>query len=344
MIISFNTGKVETKGGTGLLQQKRVEITNNGLDVVVPDAGYDGLSTVYVKTDVAEGGGSSFKDFTAIGYNEEENLLINQEIDNSILYSKELYDAWNPENTSANNLYNSDTKLVYAPAIDTSNVTNMFGMYKRCTNLKVVPKLNTDKVTKMGDMFSGCTFLTKLDLSNWNTSKVTDMSNMFASCQNLIEIGNLDTSSATTIHRMFFDCKSLITVPKISLKSMVSTSFSSITSKGAYFLNGATSVTTFGGFVDCEHITVWGGADTTNPFSSLTNLTNIQEMGVIKSGFNLSKCTKLTVESLMVVINALYDYATEGSTTQTIILGSTNLNKLSDAQIAVGTSKGWTLS
>lgn len=56
MVISFNTGKVETTGGsgTGLLQQKKVTITENGLDVVVPDAGYDGLSTVYVKTDVKQ--------------------------------------------------------------------------------------------------------------------------------------------------------------------------------------------------------------------------------------------------------------------------------------------------
>ena len=53
MIISFNTGKVETKGGSaGLLQQKKVTVTENGLDVIVPDAGYDGLSTVYVQTKV----------------------------------------------------------------------------------------------------------------------------------------------------------------------------------------------------------------------------------------------------------------------------------------------------
>ena len=54
MIISFNTGKIETKGGGGNLQQKRIEVTENGLDVVVPDAGYDGLSTVYIKTEIPQ--------------------------------------------------------------------------------------------------------------------------------------------------------------------------------------------------------------------------------------------------------------------------------------------------
>ena len=111
MIISFNTGKIETKGG-GNLQQKRVEVTGNGMDVVVPDAGYDGLSTVYIKTDVGDGG-SSYKDFTVIGYDDETSIMLNNKIDDDIAYSKSLYDAWNPENTTLYNAYKGDTKMVF---------------------------------------------------------------------------------------------------------------------------------------------------------------------------------------------------------------------------------------
>ena len=73
MIISFNTGKINTNNSGGLLQQKRVEVTENGLDVVVPDAGYDGLSTVYIKTNVAGGGSGGGVELTSTEINITEN-------------------------------------------------------------------------------------------------------------------------------------------------------------------------------------------------------------------------------------------------------------------------------
>lgn len=351
MVISFNTGKVETTGGggTGLLQQKKVTITENGLDVVVPDAGYDGLSTVYVKTYVSEPSG--MKDFSVLGYDEELNASLNEEIDADIAYSKELYDAWNPENTSANSLYYKDEQLVYAPAIDTSNVTDMGSLYSNCKSLEYVSPLNTSNVTNMGNMFIYCLSLKEIDTSSWNTSKCTSFSNTFAYCVNLKEVGDIDTSAATKMDYMFMGCASLRTLPKISLKSMSYSCFTNIVSTGAYLIAGTgnfqpTNLTTFKGIVDCEHLSNWGGTGNGNPFRNVPNLANILEMGIIKgAGFNLSYCTKLTVESLMVVINALYDYVGNDSTTrQTIVIGSTNLAKLTDEQKAIATDKGWTIT
>lgn len=211
MIISFNTGKVETKGGTGLLQQKRVEITNNGLDVVVPDAGYDGLSTVYVKTDVAEGGGSSFKDFTAIGYDYDETINANAIIDIDVQYSKELYDAWNPENTVVS--YSGDTKLVYAPAIDTSNVTDMSYMYRGCTNLKYFPKLNTSKVGYMTGMFNNATNLGTIDISVFDTSSVMNISGLFYQTKiSDADLSKNNWNKLSVCDYLFYSCKQLQTV------------------------------------------------------------------------------------------------------------------------------------
>ena len=51
-------------------------------------------------------------------------------------------------------------------------------------------------------------------------------------------------------------------------------------------------------------------------------------------------CTKLTVDSLMNIINAL-PVSTRKSK---ISLGTTNLSKLSEEQIAIATNKGWTLN
>lgn len=71
---------------------------------------------------------------------------------------------------------------------------------------------------------------------------------------------------------------------------------------------------------------------------------NVTEDSVIAvSGMNLTYCTKLTHDSLMSVINALKDYSGTG-TTRTVTLGATNLAKLTDAEKAIATQKGWTLA
>ena len=59
---------------------------------------------------------------------------------------------------------------------------------------------------------------------------------------------------------------------------------------------------------------------------------------------NLSGCNKLTHDSLMSVINGLYDIASAGVQPQQLILGSTNLAKLSQAEKDMVTAKGWNLS
>ena len=54
--------------------------------------------------------------------------------------------------------------------------------------------------------------------------------------------------------------------------------------------------------------------------------------------------TNYTVNTFVSLFNCLYDYASEGtSANYTLNLGSTNLAKLTDEQIAIATNKGWTL-
>lgn len=46
----------------------------------------------------------------------------------------------------------------------------------------------------------------------------------------------------------------------------------------------------------------------------------------------------------MSVINGLYDIASAGVQPQKLVLGTTNLAKLSQAEIDIATNKGWTVS
>ena len=100
--------------------------------------------------------------------------------------------------------------------LDTSNVTNMYGMFGGCNTMTAcdLGKLDTSNVTSMGDMFSGCSSLTSVgDLSGWNTSNVTYMLSMFASCSKLsADCSNWNVSKVTR-HNNFNKNAPGVTVP-----------------------------------------------------------------------------------------------------------------------------------
>ena len=78
----------------------------------------------------------------------------------------------------------------------------------------------------------------------------------------------------------------------------------------------------------------------TATFDNCTSLQNLTIEGVIGNAMNVSACP-LTHESLMSILNAL-EAKTSG--TFALTLGTTNLAKLSDAEKAIATEKGWTLA
>ena len=63
---------------------------------------------------------------------------------------------------------------------------------------------------------------------------------------------------------------------------------------------------------------------------------------------DLSTCTALTEQSLINVLTNLYDIATKGCKTQQVVLGSTNLAKLTSTEgqtaLSNAQAKGWTVS
>ena len=84
-----------------------------------------------------------------------------------------------------------------------------------------------------------------------------------------------------------------------------------------------------------------GGVLFTNWFTNCTSLENIVIEGVIDVDFDIH-WSPLTLDSLMSVINALYDKAS-GGLRCVLTIGETNINKLSEAQLAEATEKGWSV-
>ena len=129
---------------------------------------------------------------------------------------------------------------------------------------------------------------------------------MFESSK-ISEIGELDFSTATRKNQtaVFQNCKYLVTIDKVTLP---------------------TGQTTFN-----------------NWFYECVALENVIFAGVIDANnFDIHWSTKLTHDSLMSIINCLADRS--GQAPYTVTLGTENLGKLTDAEKAMATQKGWTLA
>ena len=172
------------------------------------------------------------------------------------------------------------------------------------TNIKSVEMPTPLSQKNMRYMFAGLPYLTNIPYLN--TEGVTDMGSMFESCSSLTTIPQLDTSKVTDMSSMLVDCASIISVPKLDATSLTAAQY-----MFGYSYRPMKKFTTFGG---------------------LTNL---------KIDLDLSTCPALTKESLLNVFNEAADVT---ASPKTLTLGADNLAKLTDADKAIATNKGWTLA
>ena len=238
-----------------------------------------------------------------------------------------------------NQMFNNCRSLSSVPTLDTSNVTEMTGMFSECKKLSSMPALNTSNVTNMGLMFAGCESLTTVPLLN--TSNVTEMGGMFSGCHSLVEIPALDTSKGKFLSAMFAGCSSLKQIPLLNTKSCTNISgmFEGCTSLETVPILDASNVGDISKiFKDCPSLVMLGG---------LKNLgmdySSAYYIHANKSEYtlDLSYSPLLTHDSLMNIINNLYDIKSKGVKPQTLQLGDTNKEKLTAEEIAIATNKGW---
>lgn len=243
-IANFNFDGGSGGGGKpALLQEKTATVVQNGSQTITPDEGFDGMSSVQINAAIT--GASSAIDFSPIGYDAEFSAELNSNMNDDIAYSKTLYDSWNPSNTSAYLLYQSDKKLVYAPNIDTSNVNKMQDMFNGCTSLTTVPAYNTSNVTDMLRMFNDCKSLKTVPL--FDTSNVNKIESLFTNCSSLTSVPAFDTSKVTSMYGMFSTCNSLKIVPAFDTSNVTNMDYmfyscSELTSLPAF---DTSKVTTF---------------------------------------------------------------------------------------------------
>lgn len=241
------------------------------------------------------------------------------------------------------------------------NVTSTEYMFAQCTSLTNLDLSNfdTSNSTNMREMFTGCSEITELDLSNFNTNKVTNFRYMFNGCRKLIKVNlsNFDTSNVTNVNGMFYSCSMLTELDLSNFNT------SKVTDIGSMF-NSCTKLTKLNlGSFDMSKAT--NCANMLSNCINLTSLISFKDLGKAYTQkttnhsnykLDLSACTQLTHESLMDVINNLYDLnltynVANGGTLyrQQLKLGSTNLAKLTateEGQLALAEAdrKGWNVT
>lgn len=293
---------------------------------------------------ISTGGGTGL-DWSEIGYDEQP-----QSLTDGFNYAKQIYDNWNMSDTIN---YFGDGNLIYFPMVDTVFVTSLDNSFSYCSALQELPLINTSNVNSMVGAFMNCSSLKSIPLLD--TSNVTNFNQAFAYCKNLQEIPLLDTSNATTTYGMFSDCTSLARIPLLdtskveNMSSMFSNCYALETIPE---LNTSNAVSVESMFSMCPKIdnlplldfTNVGNASNFLGYNWDTNMaiTTLAGFHNLRINFDVSNCINLTAESLMNIINEALDLSV-GGLMCTLTLGS-NVEKLTEEQIAIATSKGWTLA
>lgn len=229
----------------------------------------------------------------------------------------DIYDYFekNIENTTgASQPLNAYIKKV--PSIDTSKTTNFSYFFHQFNSITEIPFIDTSNGTNFNSMFANCKRLLRMPELNTHNMKTSEF--MFQNCKELISMPQWDTSNANSINGMFSDCGKLTTIPLLNASKMTS-------------INSA--------FYYCSNLTNFGGLENIGEAYSTKQSANF-----VYYTLSLSYSSRLTHESLLNVINNLYDIKTKGCNAQKLVLGTSNLAKLTAEEIAIATEKGWTVS
>lgn len=211
---------------------------------------------------------------------------------------------------------------------------------KATTILKKVPMIDTTGATNANSAFNGYNELEEFAFSDF--SKITDAGSMCYNCKKLKSFNYLDVSNITTAMQMFYYCTSLTkaqsfnTIKATTLRNMFA-ECSSLIELGE--LRGDACVNVANVVSNCKNLEIFGGVKNIGMAYLTTQSANNSNYTL-----SLSSSTKLIHDSLMDVINGLYDIASLGVQTQKLVLGSTNLSKISSDEVALATAKGWTVS
>ena len=190
---------------------------------------------------------------------------------------------------------------IYALPTGMEHVRNGYQLFKENAEMTELPA--TLDLTHFDSMYQMCYKCTALKrVPQLQTRNVENMMWAFYGCSSLIEIDGLDTRSITSASEMFHGCTSLMAI------------YSTLN-----FTNVRSQIE--------------------STFTSCKSLIEVRFSGTINVDITMNGCQKLSVGSLLSLLNALCENG-QGLKCK---IGSTNLGKLTDEQRDIALNKGWEL-
>lgn len=213
-----------------------------------------------------------------------------------------------------------------------SAVNDVSELFKGCTSLTDISFLNNcdfSNVIKMDKIFEGCSQLTTIDftvLSNSNFSKLQTMWSAFAYCTNLIKITfptNQNCIDLRVVRSSLIGTKNLMDIENLPLINFKDNTLAEEQLDYIYYAYGnIADIKDNINISFAEKITAWDG---------FTNNVYVPKL--------FSKFSPKTIDN---IVNALYDYSSEGITKTLNTNGY--ISKFTDEQLLLASNKGWTVT
>lgn len=300
------------------LQSKTVNITQNGQTTITPDEGKIGLDKVIINASNITEWGSTLEEYIDGAHGEYIKTSLLVDYQNTYNSFKDLTTI--PQFRSNGNHYKFIPNLPLP-----SNTKNLFMYWYDI--IEVPSFLRLDKITDASNFFAGCYSLRDFKYSA-GFNATNSISGSFQQCTNLSGDISINAPNATSANSAFYLCKNI---------NSITLTTAPLTIYGRIFLNATKLQSVYnlnlGETSEVQY----------QPFycSNLTNIT-FADGSIINNSTSFSACTKLTVNSILNILNILKDLT--GSTSATLTLGAENLAKLTDEQKAIATNKNWVLA
>ena len=213
------------------------------------------------------------------------------------------------------------------PKLGTKTITSN-GTYKAIDdNLDGYSEVNVETSGVDINEYFNLTKRTRGDYTNYikklpliDTSDYTSFTQFCYGVMGLEEFPEIDTSNGQSFYRFIGDCPNIKRIPRLN--------FGKANSIDSMLYHGYSTI----------NLDYMGGFENLGMADDTSKSENNNNYRLVVSYFNL------THESLLNVINNLYDIKTKGVKPQQLILGSKNLAKLTSEELAIGTLKGWNIS
>lgn len=363
----------------GLLDKNTGRITVEALNFTVKENGshvfnnedITGYKPVNINVDVPSG-----LVISRLGYSDEFTERIYDNERTAIGESISFKDRWLPTNTSIDYY----TNALYIPALgDTDNVTNInIGAPVKCFGDNTFPSFNTTNkpfqyktsiqtignisfpnIPYIDNWFQGCSELLSIDgFSSENAVKSTTNS-LFYNCSSIRRVGDIYLPKVTSMRQMFYGCYKLQHIGNLvfaenmtdmwyafsycqSLKELPNINMSKV-NIADYMCANCSALETIplldcGSLSSCNYMFYW--------CENLKNIGGFKDLGkgVLRADIDLSFSSKITKESLLNIVNNLYDLKANNYGSIYIKLQWSVLNQLTAEEKAIATNKGWVLT